>query len=54
MRRSFGEIITELADRDEKGRPFLIPNGLDIASDGNIYFSNTSHKSAYNIKYGRK
>lgn len=46
--------VTVLADRDEKGRPFLIPNGLDIASDGNIYFSNTSHESAYNIKYGRK
>ncbi len=46
--------VTVLADRDEKGRPFLIPNGLDIASDGNIYFSNTSHESAYDVKYGRK
>ena len=46
--------VTVLADKDEKGRPFLIPNGLDIASDGNIYFSNTSYDSAYNIKYGRK
>lgn len=46
--------ITVLADKDEKGRPFLIPNGLDIASDGNIYFSNTSHDAAYDIKYGRK
>lgn len=43
-----------LADRDENGRPFLIPNGLDISSDGMIYFSNTSHESAYSIKYGRK
>ena len=46
--------ITVLANKDEKDRPFLIPNGLDIASDGNIYFSNTSHESAYDIKYGRK
>ena len=46
--------ITVLADKDEKGRPFLIPNGLDIASDGNIYFSNTSHVSAYDIQFGRK
>lgn len=38
--------VTVLAKKDEKGREFLIPNGLDIASDGNIYFSNTSHKSA--------
>ena len=43
-----------LADRDGQGRPFLIPNGLDIASDGKIYFSNTSSESAYDIKYGRK
>lgn len=46
--------VTVLAKKDEKGREFLIPNGLDIASDGNIYFSNTSHKSAYNVKFGRK
>ncbi len=46
--------VTVLAVKDEKGRPFLIPNGLDIASDGKIYFSNTSHQSAYTIKYGRK
>ena len=46
--------ITVLANQDEKERPFLIPNGLDIASDGNIYFSNTSHESSYDIKYGRK
>ncbi len=46
--------VTVLASKDENGRPFLIPNGLDIASDGNIYFSNTSYESAYNIKYGRK
>lgn len=46
--------VTVLATKDEKGKSFLIPNGLDIASDGKIYFSNTSEKSAYNIKYGRK
>lgn len=46
--------IEVLASHDEFGRPFLIPNGLDIASDGSIYFSNTSYESAYNIRYGRK
>jgi sugar lactone lactonase YvrE len=48
------KIVTVLANKDDKGRPFLIPNGLDIASDGRIYFSNTSHESAYTVKYGRK
>ena len=46
--------VTVLANQDEQGLPFLIPNGLDIASDGNIYFSNTSHSHSYDIKYGRK
>jgi sugar lactone lactonase YvrE len=46
--------VTVLASQDEKGNRFLIPNGLDIASDGKIYFSNTSDESAYTIKYGRK
>ncbi|MVM30164.1 hypothetical protein GO755_08975 [Spirosoma sp. HMF4905] len=46
--------VTLLANKDENGKPFLIPNGLDIASDGKIYFSNTSDKSAYTIPYGRK
>jgi sugar lactone lactonase YvrE len=46
--------VTILANKDENGKPFRIPNGLDIASDGKIYFSNTSEKSAYNINYGRK
>lgn len=46
--------VTILAKTDESGRPFLIPNGLDIGLDGTIYFSNTSHESAYDIKYGRK
>lgn len=49
-----GKKVTVLATKDENGRPFLIPNGLDIASDGKIYFSNTSEKSAYNIKYGKR
>lgn len=46
--------VTVLTDKDAKDRPFLIPNGLDIASDGKIYFSNTSYESAYDIEYGRK
>lgn len=46
--------VTILANKDEKGQPFLIPNGLDIASDGKIYFSNTSEFSPYTIQYGRK
>jgi sugar lactone lactonase YvrE len=48
------KVVTILAERDEKGNRFLIPNGLDIASDGKIYFTNSSEISAYNIKYGRK
>jgi sugar lactone lactonase YvrE len=46
--------IKVLAATDEKGKPFLIPNGLDIANNGIIYFSNTSEVSSYSIKYGRK
>jgi sugar lactone lactonase YvrE len=46
--------VTVLAATDENGHPFLIPNGLDIAEDGMIYFTNTSEISSYNIKYGRK
>lgn len=46
--------VTVLADKDAKGKAFLIPNGLDIASDGKIYFSNTSEIAPYTIKYGRK
>lgn len=46
--------VTVLANKDEKGKLFLIPNGLDIASDGKIYFSNTSEVASYTIKYGRK
>jgi len=51
---STNKVVTILADKDEKGNRFLIPNGLDITSDGKIYFTNTSEVSAYNIKYGRK
>ena len=46
--------VKVLASTDEKGKPFLIPNGLDIADNGIIYFSNTSEISSYTIKYGRK
>ncbi|MFN0048839.1 MAG: SMP-30/gluconolactonase/LRE family protein [Cytophagales bacterium] len=46
--------VTQLASKDEKGRPFLIPNGLDIDSKGNMYFTNTSYSERYSIKYGRK
>ena len=43
--------VTVLANKDTDGKPFLIPNGLDIASDGKIYFSNTSHRSKYTIRW---
>ena len=46
--------VTVLATKDEFGKPFLIPNGLDIATDGKIYFTNTSEKSVYDIGYGKK
>lgn len=46
--------ITVLAEKDDKEKRFLIPNGLDIASDGKMYFTNTSEISAYTIKYGKK
>ena len=46
--------VTVLANKDNKGRNFLIPNGLDIESKQNIYFTNTSSESPYTIKYGRK
>lgn len=41
--------ITILASEDEHGRPFLIPNDVDIASDGKIYFSNTSSKYKFSM-----
>lgn len=46
--------VVVLASHDEKGEAFYIPNGLDIAADGMIYFTNTSSVSPYNIDYGRK
>ena len=46
--------VSILAEKDENGNHFYIPNGLDIASDGKIYFTNTSEISPYTIKYGRK
>ena len=46
--------VSVLAATDENGKPFLIPNGLDVADNGMIYFTNTSEISAYNIPYGRK
>lgn len=46
--------LTILADSDENGNKFLIPNDVDIASDGMIYFSNTSSKIPFNRKNARK
>ncbi len=46
--------VQVLGTKDENMKPFLIPNGLDIADNGMIYFSNTSEISSYTIKYGRK
>ena len=46
--------VKVLAKTDANGKPFLIPNGLDIADNGIMYFSNTSEISSYTIKYGRK
>ena len=42
--------ITILASEDKKGNHFLLPNDVDIASDGMIYFSNTSSK----VPFGRQ
>jgi sugar lactone lactonase YvrE len=46
--------MTILADEDENGNKFLIPNDVDIASDGMIYFSNTSSKYQFNRKNARR
>ena len=46
--------LTVLANKDERGRPFLLPNDVDIASDGKIYFSNTSSQNQFNRKTARK
>lgn len=46
--------VTVLADHDTAGNRFFIPNGIDIASDGKIYFTNTSEVAGYTLRYGRK
>jgi sugar lactone lactonase YvrE len=46
--------MTILADKDENGNKFLIPNDVDIASDGTIFFSNTSSKYQFNLKNARR
>ena len=46
--------VTVLINKDNKGRSFLIPNGLDMDTEQNIYFTNTSSQNPYSIKHGRK
>lgn len=46
--------ITILADEDENGNKFLIPNDIDIADDGMIYFSNTSSQYNFSTENARK
>ncbi|MEN7550504.1 SMP-30/gluconolactonase/LRE family protein [Rapidithrix thailandica] len=46
--------ITVLADHDEKGKPLLLPNDVDIAPDGMIYFSNTSSNYSFSLPNIRK
>ncbi|BDS12887.1 SMP-30/gluconolactonase/LRE family protein [Aureispira anguillae] len=46
--------IQVLANKDEKGRPILMPNDVDIASDGMIYFSNTSSQLRFSRRNARK
>lgn len=46
--------VTVLATQDASGKRLLIPNGLDLASDGKVYFTNTSEVAPYTIAYGRK
>lgn len=45
---------TVLASEDENGNQFLLPNDVDIATDGMIYFSNTSSKLSFSRKHARK
>ena len=45
---------TTLVKEDEKGNPFFIPNDVDIAKDGMIYFSNTSSKYIFNSQNARR
>jgi len=46
--------ITILTSEDENGNKFLIPNDVDIASNGVIYFSNTSSKVPFSRLNARK
>jgi hypothetical protein len=46
--------MTILANEDEKGNRFLIPNDVKIARDGMIYFSNTSSRFPFSQKNARK
>ncbi|KXX72720.1 SMP-30/gluconolactonase/LRE family protein [Flammeovirga sp. SJP92] len=46
--------MTILASEDEHGNQFLIPNDVDIANDGMIYFSNTSSKVPFSRLNARK
>ncbi|WP_375562342.1 SMP-30/gluconolactonase/LRE family protein [Bernardetia sp. OM2101] len=46
--------ITILASKSENNSPFLIPNDIDIASDGIIYFSNTSSTINFSRLHARK
>ncbi|MCT4582695.1 MAG: SMP-30/gluconolactonase/LRE family protein [Flavobacteriales bacterium] len=46
--------ITILAQKDETEQPFLIPNDVDIATNGTIYFSNTSSNVSFSRKHARK
>lgn len=43
--------IKTLASEDENGNKFLIPNDVDIAKDGIIYFTNTSSKLTFSNKH---
>jgi len=46
--------ITILTSEDEEGNKFLFPNDVDIASDGIIYFSDTSSKVPFSMQNARK
>ena len=43
--------IRTLASEDENGNKFLIPNDVDIAKDGIIYFTNTSSKLTFSNEH---
>ncbi|NOQ75834.1 MAG: hypothetical protein GQ574_27765 [Crocinitomix sp.] len=46
--------LTVLASKDENGNTFKIPNDVDIAKDGQIYFSCTSTKYNFSTKTARR